>query len=116
MNMFWNNVKSELEYQGLSQKELANKANLNIGTIRNQMTRAIMPDLESAYKIAQALNQPLEYLINGDIFQPNNLQLPTREIKLLENYRKLSDKEKHTIDLCAEVLASEYKESKEDIF
>lgn len=79
MNMFWNNVKSELDYQGISQKELAAKANLNIGTIRNQITREIIPDLDSAYKIAQALNQPLEYLINGDVFPPDNINLPSRE-------------------------------------
>ncbi len=105
MNVFWKTVKSELEFQGISQKELAEKTGLNIGTIRNQMTRSIVPDLESAYKIAQFLNQPLEYLFNGDIFEPKNLNLPTREIVLLENYRKLSDKEKKAVDSLTKNLA-----------
>ena len=76
----------------------------------------ILVDLETAYKMAQELNQPLEYFINDDPIPPNNYHLPSREIELLENYRKLSDKEKKTIDIAAKTLASDYKESNSDIF
>lgn len=114
--MFWENIKSEIEYQGLTLKELAAKSGVLLQTIYNGMNRNCNPSLDCAYKMAKALNQPLEYLINGDVFPPDNINLPSREKILLENYRKLSDKEKHTIDLCTESLASDYKDPENNIF
>ena len=116
MNKFLENLKSELEYQGLTQKELARLCDLSVNTIHSWFTKDIFPPINSAYKISQVLKQPLEYFINGDIFPPNNYNLPTREIELLSFYRKLSDKEKKTIDLAAKTLASDYKEPESDIF
>ena len=115
MNYF-EKLKDEMSYQDITQKELADKTGISINTIRGWFSKNVLPDLESAYKIAQVLKQPLEYFLGDDIFLPNNYHLPTREIKLLENYRKLSDKEKHTIDLCTESLASDYKDPKSNIF
>lgn len=102
---FWNKIKDELEYQGISQKEFAAKLKINVQTLRNSISLNRLPDLETAYKMAQELKQPLEFFINGDIFEPNNFHLPTREIVLLQNYRILSDKEKKSVDLMVEALA-----------
>lgn len=114
---FWDRVKEELEFKGISQKEFANLLGLNVQSFRNSISLNRLPDLELAYKMAQELKQPLEYFINGDIFPPNNYHLPTREIKLLENYRKLSNKEKNSVDALVQSLSSEYKENiQEDIF
>lgn len=113
---FWNRIKAELDFYGMSQKEFAAKVGINIQTLRNSISINRLPDLETAYKMAQELNQPLEYFINDDPIPPNNYHLPSREIELLENYRKLSDKEKKTIDIAAKTLASDYKESNSDIF
>lgn len=109
MNYFLLNLKEELDYQGITQKELAAKTGLSINTIHSWFSKDIIPPLDSAYKVAQAIQQPLELLINGDIFAPNNFHLPTREIKLLDNYRKLSDKEKDAVDKCIEILIRDYK-------
>lgn len=103
---FWNRVKEELEFKGISQKEFANLLGLNVQSFRNSISLNRLPDLELAYKIAQELNQPLEYFINGYI-SPNNYHLPTREIKLLENYRKLSNKEKNSVDALVQSLSSD---------
>ena len=119
MNNFLQNLKDELDYQGITHKELSFKTGISINTIHSWFSKDIFPPLNSAYKVAQVLNQSLEFLISGenkDIFPPNNYHLPTREIKLLSNYRKLSDKEKKTIDLAAQTLASDYKEPNSDIF
>lgn len=114
---FWDKIKDELDFNGISQKEFAAKLNINIQTLRNSICLNRLPDLITAYKMAQELKQPLEYFINGDIFSPNNYHLPTREIKLLENYRKLSQKEKNSVDALVKSLSSEYKENiQEDIF
>ena len=113
---FWNKIKDELDFKGISQKEFAAKLDINVQTLRNSISLNRLPDLITAYKMAHELNQPLEYFINDEPIPPNNYHLPTREIELLGNYRKLSDKEKKTIDLAAQTLASDYKEPESDIF
>ena len=117
MNMdYFDKLKDEMSYQDITQKELSEKTGISINTIRGWFSKKVLPDLDSAYKIAQTLNQPLEYFLSNDPFPPNNFHLPTREMNLLEYYRKLSDKEKKTIDLATQTLASDYKESESDIF
>ena len=64
--MFWNNVKAELDYLGLSQKELSAKTGINLGTLKNQICRNVIPDAVSAVKIAQVLNTTVEYLVTGN--------------------------------------------------
>lgn len=117
MNMdYFDKLKDEMAFQDITQKELSEKTGISINTIRGWFSKKVLPDLESAYKISQVLKQPLEYFINNDIFQSNNFHLPTREIQLLENYRKLSDKEKKTIDIATKTLAADYDEPESNIF
>lgn len=96
MNTFLLKLKDELDYQGITQKELAFKTGLSINTIHSWFSKDIIPPLDSAYKVSQALNQPLEYFINGDIFLPNNSGLNERELTLFSNFRKLSEDQKKT--------------------
>lgn len=112
--MFWENIKSEIEYQGLTLKELAARSGVLLQTIYNGMNRNCNPSLDCAYKMAKALNQPLEYLINGDVFPPDNINLPSREKILLKNYRQLPDKLKNAVDNLTKNLVdgSENLESK----
>lgn len=88
---FWNTVKSELSYQGLTQKDLANKAELNYRTLQNWIARNIQPDIFSAVKIAKALNVSAEYLLYGD----NDIS--DMETVLLIKFRKLSEEQKKLI-------------------
>lgn len=117
---YFDKLKDEMSFQDITQKELCEKIGISINTLRGWISKKVLPDLESAYKISKELNQPLEYFIsdNDDIFVPNNFHLPTREIKLLENYRKLSNKEKDAIDKCIEILIRDFKENtdSENIF
>ncbi len=98
MNRFLEKLKDELEYQGITQKELAAKTGLSVNTIHSWFSKDIIPPLDSAYKVAQTIKQPLEYLINGDIFPPDNYVLSTREKNLLTNYNKLDDEAKKIVD------------------
>ncbi len=102
---FWKRIKYELKSHGLSQKELAEKLNLNIQTLRNSISLNRLPDLETGYKIAQELKQPLEYFMSGELSSSNNNPLPMREINMLENYRKLTESEKDAIDSAIKILA-----------
>ena len=96
---FWNNVKLELNYLGLTQKDLANKADLNYRTLQNWIARNIQPDISSAVKIAKALNVSAEYLLDGNSYSGLN----DDELAMLIHYRKLSDATK---DAIKQLLAS----------
>lgn len=63
--MFWDNVKELLDIQDVTQKELAAKTEINLGTLKNQICRNVIPDAIEAVKIAKALNTSVEYLVTG---------------------------------------------------
>lgn len=65
MNTFLENLKDELSYQGLTQKELSEKTGISVNTIRGWFSKDLVPDVFNAVKIAQALNLSVEYLATG---------------------------------------------------
>lgn len=65
MLAFWNNVKEELEYNMMSQKELAAKTDISYNTIQSWITKDRLPDAADAVKISKALNRSVEYLVTG---------------------------------------------------
>jgi transcriptional regulator with XRE-family HTH domain len=68
----WNNVKRLIREQGTTQEKLAEKCDINFRTLQNQISRNIMPDSVETYKIAQALNTTVEYLLTGnDAIKPD---------------------------------------------
>ena len=57
MNSFRENLRSELDFQGLTVKELSAKTGIIKGTLDNYLgVRASIPPADIAVKIAQALN------------------------------------------------------------
>ena len=62
---FWDNVKELLDIQDVTQKELAAKTGINLGTLKNQICRNVIPDAIEAVKIASALGVTVETLCNG---------------------------------------------------
>lgn len=65
MLAFWNNVKEELEYKLMSQKELAAETEISYNTIQSWITKDRLPDAADAVKISKALNRSVEYLVTG---------------------------------------------------
>lgn len=63
--MFWENVKRLLSEKRILQKDFAEMLGYNVATLKNQMTRNISPDVDTAVKIAAALNTSVEYLVTG---------------------------------------------------
>ena len=61
---FWQNVEMDIEYKGISRKELAFRANIAYQGIGLGIERESMPRVDTALKIAKVLEVPLEYLIN----------------------------------------------------
>lgn len=106
---FWTRIKDEISFQKTTQKDIASELGINLQTLRNAISQNRLPDLESAYKIAKKLGQPLEYFMDGNIFSSGSFNLPARESALLENYRKLSDIEKDAMDSAVKILSAAKK-------
>lgn len=66
MNSFRENLRSELDFQGLTVKELSARTGIIKGTLDNYLwARASIPPADIAVKIADALNVSVEYLVTG---------------------------------------------------
>ena len=63
---FRQTLREELDYQGLTVKELAAKSMVAKGAIDSYLGKqASMPPADTAVKIAAALGVTVEYLVNG---------------------------------------------------
>ena len=63
---FKNNLRAELDYAGLTVKELSAKTGIAKGTLDSYLgVRASMPPADIAAKIAHALGVTVEYLVAG---------------------------------------------------
>ena len=66
MNIFLERLKDELSYQGLTQKELSERTEISVNTIRGWFSKDLVPDVFNAVKVAKALNTTVEYLVTGE--------------------------------------------------
>lgn len=62
---FWANVEKEMEYQGISRKELAYKADISYSGIGLGLERDSMPGADTALSVSKVLHVSIEYLLNG---------------------------------------------------
>lgn len=98
---FWENVDAERDFQNISRKELAYKANFSLTSLSTGIIRNSIPSADVAYRIAKVLNVSIEYLLEGSSkkAQENSdtflqeLQNPQTK-KLVKNYTKLSERDK----------------------
>lgn len=85
---FLENLKSELEYQDISIKELAGKASIAKNTLDNYFSGPkSIPKADTAVKIAEALGVSVVYLVTGkDSAKPETLPPEIRDIiNMLKN-------------------------------
>ncbi len=67
MKSFRENLRDELDYQGVTVKELAARAGIVKGSLDNYLgARNSIPSADVAVKIAKALNVSVEYLVTGE--------------------------------------------------
>lgn len=90
---FKENLKSELEYQGMLIKELSAKCGISRNTVNNYLTgHNSLPTADTAVKIAQALGVTVEYLVNGsDSVRNENTSINPKYRKIIENLSFLDD-------------------------
>ena len=82
MLLFWENVRSELEYKGITQKELAAAIDESYNTVQSWINKDRLPNVEQAVKIARFLDTSVEFLTLG---KDSKIKIDNSEtIKLLE--------------------------------
>lgn len=62
---FKDRLIDELEYQGISKKEFAEKTGISTNTLNMYLYRNSIPSADIAVKMAGALNTTVEYLVCG---------------------------------------------------
>ena len=108
---FWDNVLAELEYLGMTNKSLAEKAGFDASNIGRGIRLKSSPSVETAVKIAKILNVSVEYLVTGKEdehpkdFENINCPLYHKYSKLLNNLEKITEKERKAVFLLVEKLA-----------
>jgi len=80
---FRKNLRNELDFQGLTVKELSARTSIPIATLDCYLgTRATVPSVDAAFKIAQALQVSVEYLVAGEMANMEKpLKTPNREVQ-----------------------------------
>lgn len=72
MESFAERLKEEIEYQGVTRKELAYKADIKVRALDMYLgTQASMPPADVAVRLAKALNVTVEYLVTGEKGEKN---------------------------------------------
>ncbi len=82
MLQFWQNVKEELDYNLITQKDLAAAVGISYNTLQSWINRDRLPNAEQAVKIAEALNTSVEFLVTGK--SNNRKNDHSKTVKLLE--------------------------------
>lgn len=94
---FRENLKEEMEYQGITTKELAEKSGVGKRTIDHYlMTDPQEPGVYNAQKIAKALKVSVEYLVTGKEYK-NGVAVTGNKLELITSFDKLPEDEKSLI-------------------
>lgn len=86
---FKENLKDEMEYQGLTTKDLAQKSGVSKRTIDNYLlANPQEPGVYNAQKIAKALNVSVEYLVTGAEYK-SPVAITGERLEFLNSFEKL---------------------------
>lgn len=78
---FKDRLREEIEFKGFQIKEIASKIGISNSTLLSYIdARGVLPNVETAVKIADALNVSVEYLVTGKDFVHNSKYKNIQEI------------------------------------
>lgn len=97
---FAENLRTELDFQNIQLKELANKTGISKNTLDKYLSgKKAQPGVENAVKIASALGVTVEYLALGYADErKESVRLLQEDRKILLQYKKLNAFNRKTID------------------
>ena len=101
---FKENLRKLLDYKDITIKELSFNSGVPKRSIENYLNaRASMPPADYACKIAKALGTSVEYLVNGET--ADNQNISTEAIEIAKIYQKLPKKDKDVIERVTQALS-----------
>ncbi|MBQ2354644.1 MAG: helix-turn-helix transcriptional regulator [Treponema sp.] len=94
---FKENLREEMEFQDIKPKELSEKTGISVNTLRNYINNHdALPNIDSAVKIAKALNISVEELVEGRKYK-NEFQKSEQATKFLSIFIQLSENDKKSV-------------------
>lgn len=106
------NLKRLREAANLSQKALADVIGVSQQSINKYENHNIEPDIETMMRLADYFNTSVDYLI-GHTDIPHRIEpvrpwdLNEREARALEGYRRLTEKQRRSVELIIEAFLGE---------
>ena len=86
---FRDRLRDEMEYQGMSAKDLSDTTGISKRTIDNYLkTNPQEPGVYNAQKIAKALKVSVEYLVTGSEYK-NTVTVTGEKLDFLNSFQKL---------------------------
>lgn len=98
------NLKKLRKIHNISQQQLGEKIGVSQQSVNKYENHNIEPDIATLKSIADFFNTSVDYLIGHSEIDTPSIHLPKegytkKELALIENYRKLTENEKESIDL-----------------
>lgn len=110
---FRTNLRNELDYQGLTVKELSAKTGIPKPTLSCYLSsRKTMPTADAAVKIAKALNVTVEYLVTGETkptSENKDLKRENQRNVLQNNFNSMPKEMQNVIKELIKTAAEIYK-------
>ena len=106
---FKERLREEIEYRGLLVKEVSAAVGISNSTFLSYIdARGVLPNVETAVKIAKYLGVTVEYLVNGNKDEPESSHIPfhSEKKKLSESYDKLSAHDKVVLLKIADAMCN----------
>jgi transcriptional regulator with XRE-family HTH domain len=103
---FWHRVKKEVDRQHTSFEWLYRKTNIAKGTFSSWKNRNIIPRADAAYRIADALDVSVEYLLTGMDTKEHISNASVKEI--VDALIPLDHIDLHAIKTLAQALDARY--------
>lgn len=99
---FKDRLREEIDYKGFQIKEIAAKVGISYSTFLSYIdSRAVLPNVETAVKIANVLGVTVEYLVTG--VRDTKKNTASEEI-LISNFRELSESNKSNLIKISQAL------------
>ncbi len=105
---FKERLRDEIEYRGLLVKEVSAAIGISNSTFLSYIdARGVLPNVETAVKIAKYLGVSVEYLVDGDTVEQSNRPeaFHSAKMQLNESYDKLSSHDKSILIKIADAMS-----------
>jgi transcriptional regulator with XRE-family HTH domain len=103
---FKERLRDEIEYRGLLVKEVSAAVGISNSTFLSYIdARGVLPNVETAVKIAKYLGVSVEYLVDGNSEEiKKEVSFHSEKMQLNESYEKLSSHDKSILVKIADAM------------